>query len=161
MAAADRWLANLPDVLSAFERDLLGPVSSPEAPGRSLTGWPMIGWGRAGEGLLLVDEFEQDGTLVIQADAPGIDPERDLEVTTSEGMLRIRVHAHADEGAERRNYLRHELAHDEQLLRELALPEGVDSSELRATYHNGVLEIRIPLHARDEAVMKKVPIMRA
>ena len=41
------------------------------------------------EDLIRVEEFRDNGTLVIRADLPGIDPEKDVELTVSDGMLRI------------------------------------------------------------------------
>jgi HSP20 family molecular chaperone IbpA len=42
------------------------------------------GWGRR---MVSVEEFSADGTLAVRAPTPGIDPERDAEITFSSGML--------------------------------------------------------------------------
>src|SRR5689334_16879928 len=39
------------------------------------------------EDLIRVEEFREDGVLVIRADLPGIDPEADVELTVSHGVL--------------------------------------------------------------------------
>jgi HSP20 family protein len=39
-------------------------------------------WWEAGD-LIRVEEYREDGTLVIHADLPGIDPEKDVELTAS------------------------------------------------------------------------------
>ena len=42
-----------------------------------------------GEELIRVDEYRDGNTQVIKADLPGIDPDKDVELTVSDGMLRI------------------------------------------------------------------------
>jgi HSP20 family protein len=41
-----------------------------------------------------VDEYREDGSPVVRAEVSGIDPDKDLEVTTSEGVLHIVVERH-------------------------------------------------------------------
>ena len=38
-----------------------------------------------------VEEFETNGQLVLRAELPRVDAERDVEVTVQEGMLHIRA----------------------------------------------------------------------
>ena len=54
-------------------------------------------WREAGE-LIRVEEFREDGMLAIHADLPGIDPEKDVELTVSDGMLHIEA-----DGAKKRS----------------------------------------------------------
>lgn len=107
--------------------------------------WPMFAWGVGTMGILPVDEYQQDGALVVRAEVPGIDPDNDLQVTVSEGVLHIAVERHEEEPPEGRNYLRHELMPRYRLERELVLPEGAQGWEFTATYDNGVLEVHMPL----------------
>lgn len=109
--------------------------------------WPMFGWGAGAAGVLCVDEYREDGALVVRAELPGVDADKDLQVTASEGVLHIAVERHEEEAPERRHYLCHELLHRRRLERDLALPEGAQESELVATYSDGVLEVRMPLPA--------------
>lgn len=99
-------------------------------------------WREAGE-LIRVEEFQEGETLVIRADLPGVDPERDVELTVSDRMLHIEVERREEEKREEKGYLRQELRYG-ALSRCLPLPEGVDEAEITATYKAGVLEIRIP-----------------
>ena len=46
-----------------------------------------LGWGVAD--MIHVEEYRTDGTLVVRADLPGIDPDKDVELTISQGMLHI------------------------------------------------------------------------
>jgi HSP20 family protein len=123
--------------------------------------WPMFGWGEGSVGVLPVDEFREGGALVVRAELPGIEPERDLEVTASEGNLHIAVERHGEEVLQGRSYLRHELVHRHRLERDLALPEGAQGSELEATYDNGVLEVRMPLPAEETAPpVTRIPVTK-
>ena len=114
-------------------------------------------WREAGE-LILVEEFREEGALVIHADLPGIDPEKDVELTVSDGMLHIEAERRAEEKREEKGYVRQELRYG-ALSRSLALPEGVTGADITATYEAGVLEIRIPEPKREPA--RKIAISTA
>ena len=43
------------------------------------------------EDLIRVEEYREDGMLVIRADLPGIDPDADVELTVSDGMPHIQA----------------------------------------------------------------------
>ncbi len=90
-----------------------------------------------------VDEYHQDGVLVVRAEIPGIDPEKDVDLTVSEGMLHISVERREEQAVEEDNYVRQEL-HYGSFERTLPLPEGVSEADVKAAYKDGILEIRIP-----------------
>jgi HSP20 family protein len=113
---------------------------------------------REAEELIRVEEFRDDGTLVIHADLPGIDPDKDVELTVSGGILHIEAERHEEEKLEEKGYVRQELRYG-ALSRSLPLPEGVTEADITATYKAGVLEIRIPEPKREPA--KKIAISKA
>ena len=108
--------------------------------------------------LIRVEEFRDDGTLVVRADLPGIDPEKDVELTVSDGMLHIHAERREEDKKEDKGYLRRELRYG-SLSRTLPLPEGVTESDITASYKAGMLEIRVPEPRQPEA--KKIPISRS
>jgi HSP20 family protein len=110
------------------------------------------------EDLIRVEEFRDNGTLVIRADLPGIDPEKDVELTVSDGMLRIHAERREEDKKEDKGYLRQELRYG-SLSRTLPLPEGVTESDITASYKAGMLEVRVPEPRQPEA--KKIPISRS
>jgi HSP20 family protein len=114
-------------------------------------------WREAGN-LIPVEEFREDGTLVLRADLPGIDPDKDVEVTVSDGMLRIEAERHADEKGEEKGYVRQELRYG-SLSRSLSLPVGVAEAEITATYKDGVLEVRVPVLKRETTA--KIAVSRS
>jgi HSP20 family protein len=113
---------------------------------------------REAEELIRVEELREDGTLVIRADLPGIDPDKDVELTVSGGILHIEAERRGEEKREEKGYVRRELRYG-SLSRSLPLPEGVTEANITATYKAGVLEIRIPEPKREPA--KKIAISKA
>ncbi len=97
--------------------------------------------------LIRVEEFREDGTLVLRADLPGIDPDRDVAVTLSDGMLHIEAERHAEENGEEKDYVRKELRYG-LMSRSLPLPMGAAEADVTANYKDGVLEVRVPVHER-------------
>lgn len=135
----------------AMERPFSSPLDAFDdvqrfaAPWPEMLAWPMFGWSEGTVGVLRVDEYQEDGVLVVRAELPGIEPGRDLVLTASGGTLHIGVERHEDDAHPDRSYLRHELVHRHRLARDLELPDGAQGSDLRAAYDDGVLEIRLPL----------------
>ena len=118
---------------------------------------PFPRWWEAGD-LIRVEGYREDGTLVIHADLPGIDPEKDVELTVSHGMLHIEAERREEEKAEDKGYVRRELRYG-SLSRSLPLPEGVTEADITATYKAGVLEIRVPQPKRES--VKKIAISKS
>jgi|SRR5579875_380967 len=133
---------------------------------RMMGDWSLMPWRRRGllgrpwlaEDVIRVDEFRENGNLVIRAELPGIDPDRDVQLTVSDGMLHIEAERREEEKTEERGYVRHELSYG-TFSRSLPLPAGVSESDIHASYKDGILEIRIPAPALESA--KKIPIAKA
>jgi HSP20 family protein len=105
---------------------------------------PFPGWDVPGEEIIRVDEYRENGTQVIRAEIPGIDPEKDVELTVSDGMLRIAAQRRVEEKIEDKGYTRHELRKG-SMTRTLPLPDAAAASDITATYNDGILEIRVPI----------------
>ena len=108
--------------------------------------------------LLPIEEFREDGTLVVRADLPGIDPDKDVELTVSDGMLYIHAERREEKKREETGYLRRELRYG-SLSRALPLPKGTTESDITAAYEAGILEIRVPEPKQETA--KKIPISKS
>lgn len=118
---------------------------------------PFQRWRDAAD-LIRVEEFRENGILVIRADLPGIDPDSDIELTVSNGMLHIEAERREEEKREQKGYVRQELRYG-SLSRSLPLPEGATGTDITATYKNGVLEIRVPAPTQEPA--KKIAISKS
>jgi HSP20 family protein len=101
---------------------------------------PMEPAWREGGRTIRVEEFMEDGTLVVRAEVPGVDPEKDIEVTVGDGLLTIRGERREEVKEDRRTEF-----HYGSFVRSLTLPAGVDADAVAADYRDGILEVRVPM----------------
>jgi HSP20 family protein len=111
-------------------------------------------------GWLRVEEFMDEGTLVVRAELPGIDPDKDVELSVANGVLHIRAQREEKtEKGDKEGY-RSEFRYG-AFVRNVSLPEGVNDDDVAATYKDGILEVRIPMPAEEaKPPVTKVPITR-
>ena len=120
--------------------------------------WPTRVWPT--EDFVRVDEYREDSTLVVRAEMPGIDPDKDVEVTLSDEVLHIGAERREEKKDEGRDYYRRELRYG-SFSRDLPLPQGVKESDVKASYRDGILEIRVSLpKAELERAPAKVPVTK-
>lgn len=105
-----------------------------------------------------LEELIDGGDLIIRAEIPGIDPERDVDITVQQGSLRIRAQRRAEARSEEKGYFRTEFQYG-SFTRVVPLPAGADESDVSAHYHDGILEIRVPLES-ERASARRVPVAR-
>ena len=120
---------------------------------------PSFGMADLGEDVIRVDEYRDGDAQVIRAELPGIDPEKDVELTVSDGLLRISAQRRVEEDTQDKGYTRHELRYG-SFSRTLPLPEGASESDIKATYKDGILEVRIPVAEPTPAQPTKIEINR-
>jgi HSP20 family protein len=108
---------------------------------------------------LRVEEFVDGDELVVRAELPGIDPEKDVDISVVNGSLRISAEREEKSEHKEKHSYRSEF-HYGSFVREVPLPEGAKESDVTATYTDGVLEVRVPVgdQARPEPV--KIPVTR-
>jgi HSP20 family protein len=111
-------------------------------------------------GWLPVEEYREGDELVIRSETPGIDPERDVEVTVSDGVLQVRVHREERNEQKGTDEYRSEFRYGE-FVRTLPLPPGVKEEDIKASYKDGILEIRAPIGAEAESSVKRIPVARS
>ena len=130
--------------------------------------WPTFGWPERwrrlfefedGHEWIRVEEFHDGDTLVVRAELPDIDPDKDVEITSDGGV--VRIHGHREEKTERKEKqgYRTEFRYGD-FEREIALPKGATAKDVKATYSDGILEVRVPCPEKAEAAPTKVPIAR-
>lgn len=107
---------------------------------------------------LRVEEYRDGDSLVVRAELPGIDPDRNVDVSVSDGILHIR--AEREERSEHKDKAgyRSEFRYG-SLTRDIILPPGCKGDDVTASYRDGVLEVRIPIPERG-TTSSKVPITR-
>lgn len=101
-----------------------------------------------------VEDFVEEGTYVLRAEMPGIDPDKDVTVSVEDDILTIR-----GERQEEEKDKQHREFHYGSFTRSITLPKGVDANEITATYTDGVLEVRVPM-AGEESAAVTVPVRR-
>lgn len=108
-----------------------------------------------------VEEFVDDKTLVVRAEMPGVDPDKDVEITLDDGYLNIRAERQEKEEHQDKGRYRSEFRYG-SFSRSILLPEGVKEEDIKASYTDGVLEVRTPLPETTPETKepKKLPITR-
>jgi|SRR5579875_2343705 len=104
---------------------------------------------------LRVEDCVQDGSYVIRAEIPGVDPDKDIDLTVSKGMLTIKAEKHQE--TETRHHAEFRYG---AFTRSVMLPAEADESHVQAVYGNGVLEVSVALKEKKEAAERHIPIMR-
>ena len=116
--------------------------------GAAFGAWPAPRWYRVlpladqGRWAPASDVFERDGDLVIRLDLPGIDPDKDVQVTVEDGVLCISGERKR-EPVEGGRYYRQEW-HYGSFERGIRVPKGVQVDDITASYENGMLEVVVP-----------------
>lgn len=125
---------------------------------RVFDSWPALGSGFGERAWVpAVDVFERQNDLVIRAELPGIDPEKDVDISVQDGTLTIRGerrHEERTEGNESAYRLESSYGAFE---RSVLLPEGVNVDDIQAGYENGILEVLVPGAAQLSGA-RKIPV---
>lgn len=93
--------------------------------------------------LMRVEEYVEDDTCVIRAELPSIDPDKDVEISVADGILHLHAQREERREEERPSGYRSEF-HYGTLERSIRLPEGVTEADIKASYKDGILEVRVP-----------------
>jgi HSP20 family molecular chaperone IbpA len=104
-----------------------------------------------------VEDYIADGNYVVRAELPGIDPEKDIEVTVAKGILTIR--------AERREEVtgkHHSEFHYGTFSRSVSLPASADEQHIEAVYGHGILEVTVKLAEKEaDRSGRKIPVRQS
>jgi len=101
-----------------------------------------------------MEHFVRDGTYVIRAEIPGVDPDKDLEVSVADGILTINAERREEFTDKHRSEFRYGT-----FSRSVTLPAGADEEHVEAMYGHGILEVTVRL-ADDPAgqAARKIPV---
>jgi len=101
-----------------------------------------------------VDIFEEGAEMVVKAEIPGIGKE-DLNVSITEDTLTISGEKKHEEKVEKKDYHRIERSYG-SFCRSFRLPDNVNGEKAKASFKDGLLEVRIP--KTKETKQKKIQI---
>jgi HSP20 family protein len=81
----------------------------------------------------------------------------DIEITLDQGDLVIRGERKAEHEVKEEQHYRMECSYG-SFYRRIPLPSGVKADQIKATYNDGVLEVRIPTPAQEQPQEQKIPV---
>jgi HSP20 family protein len=99
---------------------------------------------------------ERDHTLFIKLDLPGMNKENVNVTYTDEGLV-IEGERTQESEAKKDEWFTTERTYG-HFRRVVPLPEGVNYKEVKATFKNGVLDVRVPVPAAEAKTPYKVPV---
>ena len=134
---------------SYFDRFFRQPFSMMTHPAFTMGDFPKLG--RISPS---VDIFEEGDEMVVKADIPGISKE-DLSVSITENTLTISGEKKQEEKVEKKDFHRVERSYG-SFCRNFRLPDNVNGDKAKASFNDGVLEVRIPKSKAAKA--KQVPV---
>jgi len=103
-----------------------------------------------------VEMFESDHEVVVRAELPDVDPKQ-VEITVTSDAITLKGERKHEQEEKGRNYYRRELRYG-TFARTLPLGTEVKSGDAKATYKDGVLEVKIPKSERVKPASVKVQI---
>jgi HSP20 family protein len=130
-----------------------------------LFGWPfgeegrglaerLFGWK---EDVLRVEAYEEGDELVIRAEMPGIDPAKDVDISVADGLLTIKAERREENKQEDKAGYRSEFRYG-MFRRSVELPAGVKEDDIKASYVDGILEVRVPAAEPAAPAVRKIPV---
>jgi HSP20 family protein len=103
-----------------------------------------------------VDIQEYDNRFQLFVDLPGVEP-RAVDITLDNGVLTISGERNIPQLSEDEQMINHRTERGQgKFHRRFILPETVDADKVKASDHNGVLEISIPKQAKAQPRRIKV-----
>jgi HSP20 family protein len=93
-----------------------------------------------------VDVLTREGDLVVRVEVPGMDPEKDIDISFQDRVLTIRGERRREQKTDKENYYRFESSYG-GFQRSVPVPDGVDPDQIKASYEHGVLEVVVPAAA--------------
>jgi HSP20 family protein len=101
-----------------------------------------------------IESCVEDGKFIVRADLPGIDP-KNVEIKVVGDVLTIRGSREEKRETKKADFFRREIRYG-SFERSISLPEGIKAEDLKATYHEGVIELSAAMPK--EAAPKEVKI---
>lgn len=110
-----------------------------------MTDWFEVDFPRPLPAIRFEDKIS-DKEYVLRAELPGLDPDKDVQITTLHGVLTVKAERREEAKGLNRTEFRYGA-----LQRSIRLPANADEKAIKATYGKGILEITVPLTAAQPA----------
>jgi HSP20 family molecular chaperone IbpA len=102
-----------------------------------------------------LEDKVENNKYTVRAELPGLDPDKDVEITVDNGVLTISAERREEKSDKDRSEFRYG-----SFVRRVSLPEGAGTDDLKASYKDGILEVTVPVTPSPATVAKKIPITR-
>lgn len=109
----------------------------------------------SGAQLMRVEEFGDAGYYVLRAEMPGFDPDKDVEIAVQDGLLTVRAERREQRKEGGRSEFHYGTVHPH-----LAAAAGAVEDDVKATYHDGILEIRVPVAEQKKPEAKRITVVK-
>jgi HSP20 family protein len=109
-----------------------------------------------GNHVIRVEEELKGDSYVLRAEVPGVDPEKDVDITVRDGVLTIK----AERSEKKESNGRSEFSYG-SYLRSVTLPTGADEDGIKASYDKGILTVSVPVIQAREASAKHIAVENA
>jgi len=144
--AITRWepLRGMEDLLDRYTRSMAYPIGRSGDVGSNSEWCPRV------------DIVEMNDAFKIKAEIPGVKKE-DVRVTLDNGVLTLEGERrqHREEDGFRFHRVESEYGN---FIRSFTLPANVKSSDLKAHYHDGILELNIPKSEESHVKAMAIPV---
>lgn len=101
-----------------------------------------------------VDVYEEKDDIVVKAELPGIDKDN-IKVNLTDHTLTIKGEKKKEEEVNQENYYRCERSYG-SFVRTVELPGEVHADKVKASFKNGILEVRMP--KTEQAKVKEIKV---
>jgi len=105
-----------------------------------------------------IDVKEDDKSIVVTAELPGLD-EEDVEVTFRDGVLTLKGEKRLEEEKKEDNYHITERRYG-SFQRSFTVPESVDEAKIEATFDKGVLTVNMAKRPAAAKAVKKIKVSK-
>lgn len=102
--------------------------------------------------MIRVEDNLTENEYQLRAELPGVDPDKDVQITLDDGVLNIHAERQEKETTKGRSEF-----HYGMFDRSVRLPANADAAHITASYDKGMLEVKVPLNAPEPST-QKIPI---
>jgi HSP20 family protein len=103
-----------------------------------------------------LDIVETKDEMIVRVDLPGV-KQSDIDISVRNDSLMIRGERKEEKETREENYYRRERAYG-TFSRSIPLPSGVKAEQIKATYQDGVLEVRFPRPEETKSKQIKIEV---
>jgi HSP20 family protein len=101
-----------------------------------------------------IESYADGDKFIVRVELPGVDP-KDVDIKVAGGVLTVKGSREEKQESKKHDFFRREFRYG-SFERAMTLPDGMKAEDLKATYHDGILELTAPMPK--EALPKEVKV---